>query len=117
MNTWKHYAFAGIVVILTFVFIINCSNENRLNGTWIPDKSHSGEWFSEYAEFTFSGKNFNCKDPFRRTYKFEFPGTGTYYISNNQIEFSFSTGHVVTVPFSSTEETIKIGSEIFIRKR
>jgi len=117
MKTLKHYAFAGIVVILTFVFIINCKGGNRLSGTWVPDKSHTGEWFSEYAEFTFSGKNFVCKDPFRRNYKFEFPGTGTYLILNDQIEFSFSTGYVVAVPFSRTEDTIKIGSELFIRKR
>ena len=58
--------------------------------------------------FEFSGNNFILRHPSGIQ-------EGTYYVTNNEIEFVFSTGRIVVYDFSRTPNTIMIGRTRYTR--
>jgi hypothetical protein len=107
-----------LVCLLAFVavFTFGCSGGNSLSGTWVSEHTPQN-WIS------FSGKKFSYGfypkgDGYTWLDNRQNQATdGTYSISGDRIEMSFSAGEVKLYPFSRTSEyEIRINSWTFRRK-
>jgi len=113
MNYKKYYKNAFILIVIAFVFISSC-NVNSLNDTWIKEGNDNDIYI-------LSGKNFEFTyfdTSFTLLHDGEIITTkGTYSITGDNIEFIDSNGGIFVLPFSHTDNIIKIGEERYIRKR
>ena len=103
----------GMVVVLVLV-AVGCGGGNRLSGTWEAGREGSRETFE------FSGNRFTHTTPGQRwaTGQIITHGStrsGTFSISDDQIELNYEGGNIAVHSFSRTENTITIGGRRFNR--
>jgi len=108
----KLFSLVTLVCIMAFNLVfVSCGN--NLNGKWIAEGYDNNG-------IQFSGKKFTLSSNSGATANFmggnKRAQDGTYSISNNQIEFSFSDGRIEVQPFSRTEKTITIGRTRLLKK-
>ena len=124
------------VAISVVVFVAGCGDNGTLSGKWKADTDE--RWNSGICgELEFQGKSFTFTNERSTDHGVEYSipdfvrgrlaiaavnsesyrgvASGTYSLSGNQIELKFSDGTIEVRSFSRTENTIKIGSNIFTR--
>ena len=113
-NTMKWLGIISTILIIGF-FLGGCKGKN-LNGTWVSDR-YSENWI-EFSgkKFSYGSYQFGSGDSWLDNRRLSDASDGTYSISDNKIEMSFSDGKIEVYPFSRTENTITIGRSQLLRK-
>ena len=108
MKTWKISVFAGIIAILFLT--VGCNEGDTLKGTW-----ESSNEVLESIKIEFSGNKFTQTVTSDYLNLEDYIVEGTYIISGNQIEFSYSHGEKWEAFFAFDDDVITINEDIFTR--
>ena len=108
MKLWKTSIFMGIIAILFLA--IGCNEGNWLKGTW-----ESSNNVLESIKIEFSGNKFTQTVTSEYLNLEDYITEGTYIISYDQIEFSYSHGEEWSAFFSLDGDVMMINEDVFTR--
>jgi len=108
-NSRKRLLSLMLAMLLVIPMAVSCSgSKSKLSGTWSSGKFDT-TWYEEY---TFSGKKFTRTSVWWGVVDSD---SGSYSLTNDEIEMVFEDGSIWIGDFTRTENTISIDGDRYER--